>query len=324
MQSDLILREDDYQQMMETVVEPYLKKREREFFLEREKGRKLHCINYRADDPVGVLLISHGFTESAEKYKEICYYLVKEHYHVYIPEHCGHGKSYRLTEDPSLVHVDHYERYVNDLLFTAMLAKNENKNLPLFLYAHSMGGGIGAAASARKPELFSKIVLTSPMIRPLTGKVPWSLARMVAVCMCLSGKEMAYANGHPYDGNETFEESCALSRARFTYYQVKRDSQKELQTCAASFGWLREAGKLNTYLRREAIKQLQSPVILFQAEQDTLVSKKEQIRFIRALSSRGVSAKLIPVKDARHEIFNLASPAVEQYWAQVFEFLHIL
>lgn len=321
MQKDLVLKDESYQEMMETMAEPFLKERFQELFFQREKEGMLHCIKYQTENPKGVVLISHGFTESAEKYKEISYYFVKEHYHVYIPEHCGHGKSYRLTKDFSLVHVDHYERYVRDLLFIAMVAKKENQNLPLFLYAHSMGGGIGAAAAARKPELFAKMILTSPMIRPLTGKIPWSAARMIAAGMCLVGRKTAYANGHPYDGKETFEESASMSQARFAYYQKKRDSQRELQTCAATFGWLREAGKLNVYLRKEAVKSIQSPIILFQAQQETLVSKKEQRRFMNELKSRGVNAELISVENARHEIFNAEFPTLEKYWAQVFEFL---
>ena len=30
------------------------------------------------------------------------------------PEHCGHGLSYRLTDDPSLVHLDRWNRYSRD------------------------------------------------------------------------------------------------------------------------------------------------------------------------------------------------------------------
>ena len=81
---------------------------------------------------------------------------------MYIPEHCGHGRSYRLVEEPSLVHVDSYKRYVADLLFVARTAKKEHKNLKLYLFGHSMGGGIAAAAVAAKPKLFERLVLSSP------------------------------------------------------------------------------------------------------------------------------------------------------------------
>ena len=108
---------------------------------------------------------------------------------MYIPEHCGHGRSYRLVEDPSLVHVDSYKRYVADLLFVARTAKKEHKNLKLYLFGHSMGGGIAAAAVAAKPKLFERLVLSSPMIRPLSGKVPWHDARTMRQLFVKQGRQ---------------------------------------------------------------------------------------------------------------------------------------
>ena len=45
-------------------------------------------------------------TEAAPKYDEMIYYFLKAGYHVNMPEHMGHGQRYRLTADPSLVHID--------------------------------------------------------------------------------------------------------------------------------------------------------------------------------------------------------------------------
>ena len=112
-----VLQEKNYAERMQNGVEPYLAAHAEEFYWERESGHPIHVLRYRAFRPRGVVVISHGFTENAEKYKEIVYYFIKEHFHVYLPEHCGHGKSYRLVEDPSLVYVDSYHRYVEDLLF---------------------------------------------------------------------------------------------------------------------------------------------------------------------------------------------------------------
>lgn len=77
---------------MQNGVEPYLAAHAEEFYWERESGHPIHVLRYRAFRPRGVVVISHGFTENAEKYKEIVYYFIKEHFHVYLPEHCGHGK----------------------------------------------------------------------------------------------------------------------------------------------------------------------------------------------------------------------------------------
>lgn len=323
MQENLILGEENYIEVMEHVVTPYLKEREQEYYWEREEGKAIHCLRYTAEAPKGVVVISHGFTESAEKYKEVLYYFVKEQYHVYMPEHCGHGKSYRLVEDPSLVHVDTWERYVDDLLFVVAQAREEYPQMPFYLYAHSMGGGIGAAAAGKEPGYFEKVILTSPMIRPLTGGVPWDITRRIASAACRGRRKTYYVSGRPYDGgvNDSFEDSSSLSQVRFEYYQNKRRKQRELQTNGASFGWLDAACNLNEYLHKEAAKRIRAKVILFQAELEHLVSKEEQFRFVEELKAEGCDARIVLVKGAKHEIFNAKGKILEKYWKKVFAFL---
>ena len=318
-----VLGEEHYADTMIKMVEPYVNKRAAELFLEREEGHPIHCVRYRAVRPKGVVMICHGFTENAEKYKEVVYYFLKEHYHVCIPEHCGHGKSYRLTQDPSLVHVDCYQRYVEDFLFAAEKMKEEAGTLPMFLYGHSMGGGIGAAAVAKAPELFQKVILSSPMIRPLTGKVPWPDARRIAACNCITGRSERYVAGQkPYSGTDSFESSSSLSKARFDYYQSKRKAEPLYQLNAASYGWLLAAAKLNRGLQKSAWKKITAPVLLFQAEQEHLVSNREQERFIRRLAYRMPGkGKLVRVPKTKHEIFNAGSRVQKGYWNMVFDYL---
>lgn len=318
---NLILKEKDYKETMEQIVCPYLRQRQSLLWLERKQGNKIYCMRYRAEQAKGIVLISHGFTESAEKYEEVIYYFLKKGFHVYCMEHCGHGYSYRLTEDMSLVHIDRYERYVEDLLFTAKTVKTENAGLPLFLYAHSMGGGIGAAAAAKEPDCFDKIILSSPMLRPQTKPVPWGLAKMIARIYCLAGKEKDYVMGQkPYGGLEQFAESASTSEARFAYYQQKRSTEPLYQINAPSYGWLREAGRMNRYLRREGWKRIAAPVLLFQAEQDAFVSLREQERFAKKLGGRR-EVQLIKTAGTKHEIYNADDAVLQSYWEKVFEFL---
>lgn len=316
----IFLQEENYGEVMKGVAEPYLEKRKSVFRAEREPGRRIYCVRYRADNPKGVMMISHGFTENAEKYKEILYYFVKLGYLVYMPEHCGHGRSYRMTEDPSLVHVDSYRRYVKDFLYVSRIAEKENPGLPLYLYGHSMGGGIAAAAAAAVPELYKKVVLSSPMIRPATGKVAWHDAKMISYVFCKMGKGKRYVAGQsPYDGREDFEKSSSTSRARYEYYQEKRKKEALFQLNAASYGWLQAAGVLNRDLQKKAWRTIQAPVLLFQADDEKLVSKKEQERFIKKLARRGLG-KMVPVPGSRHEIFNSDTRTAEIYWKMVFRF----
>ena len=255
-----VLQEKKYAERMQNGVEPYLAAHAEEFYWERESGHPIHVLRYRAFRPRGVVVISHGFTENAEKYKEIVYYFIKEHFHVYLPEHCGHGKSYRLVDDPSLVYVDSYHRYVEDLLFVRRKAK----------------------AAAKAPHLIRKVVLSTPMIRPLTGKVPFADAKRIAAFACATERGTQYVVGQkPYQGIESFKQSSSLSRPRFLYYQQKREKEPLYHLNAASYGWLHAAAHLYRDLMRSGWKRIEAPVLLFQAENDHLVSNRAQERMIR-------------------------------------------
>ena len=258
-----IIQEENYEYAMRNEVEPYLAAHCRDKFVTgaKEDGQgktaragKLHVKFYETERPNGVVIVSHGFTEGAPKYDEIVYYFLKAGYHVCIPEHTGHGLSYRLTEDPSLVHIDTWKRFVRDFLKICHHTVRRYPNLPRFLFAHSMGGAIGTIAAAWEPDLFQKIILSSPMIRPLTGNVPWPLTVAIAQTECLVGRAKKYVIGQkPYEGNETLETSAAVSEARFTRYNEIRKRCKDIQTSAASYGWLLASIKMSWFISRATL-----------------------------------------------------------------------
>lgn len=319
---DMILPENGYAEAMETLVLPYLAERKTEHYCEREKEKPIFYMRCLADEPRGIVILSHGYTETAEKHLENIYYFLRGGYHVFMPEHCGHGRSYRLsgdTEDLSLVHVDDYQRYVDDLLYVSRIAAREFPELPVCLYGHSMGGGIAAAAVSAAPELFSRLILSSPMIRPNTAPVPWPLACLIAGAFCLMHKEEKYlAGNHPYEGPEKFEDSASVSESRFNYYQKKRSEEPLFQMSAASYGWLLQTARLNHALQKKAWRQITCPVLLFQAEDEKYVSKREQERFIRKLNRRNHgNLKLFRVKGSKHEIFNSGEEVLKHYWQKI-------
>ncbi|MDO4522033.1 MAG: alpha/beta hydrolase [Eubacteriales bacterium] len=319
----IVLEEKTYAQKMAEEVEPYLELHGESRETERENGKRIFYVKYLADQPKGVVLISHGFTESTEKYKENIYYFLKAGYDVYMHDHCGHGRSYRLVEDMSLVYVDRFERYVEDLLHMTKLIEKEHPGLPLYLYGHSMGGGVAAAAAARRPKVYAKLILSSPMIRPITGGLPWGVTKLIDGAACLMGKEKDYVPGaHPYGGMEKFEDSASVNKERFLYYEKKRATQSIYQTCAPSFGWLREAIRLNHDLQSQAWKRISVPVLLFQSGKDTFVVGEQQELFVKKINEHGKTrAKLVRFPEAKHEIFNSDSDTVERYWNMIFKFM---
>ena len=325
----LILKDETYASQMEHLVLPFLISRKEGFWLAREDNpkQKIYCAKYTSDcsgeKRRGIVIISHGYTENSEKYREVIYYFLKMGYHVYIPDHCGHGRSYRLTDELFLVHIDKYERYVEDLLSVAYHAKSDYGTLPIYLYGHSMGGGIAAATVAASPNLFRKVILTSPLIRPDTHPLPWNFASLAARIACLFGKSIHHLpGGHPFDDTESFEQSSSMSQIRFDYEQTIRRTEPLFQNTCGTYRWILSAAKLHRFLMRTAWKRIHIPLLLFQAENDHIVSGKAQYQFIQKINRRHAAPTwLIKVPDSKHEIYNAEYKTLLKYWTKIFRFL---
>lgn len=113
----MIPEEANYQRTMKRDVEPYLRSYEKDGYIESYDKTAIYYRTYRIPQAKAGIVISHGFCEFAEKYREVIYYFLQNGYSVYVPEHRGHGYSDRIVVDGEKVHVEDYEQYVQDLHF---------------------------------------------------------------------------------------------------------------------------------------------------------------------------------------------------------------
>ena len=128
--------------------------------------------------------------------------------------------------------------------------------------------------------------------------------------------------GHAFDGRESFEDCASTSRERFAYYQKKRNAQPLFQMSAASCGWLNETARLNRYLMGKGWKRIQTPLLIFQAQDDAFVSAAEQDRFAAKGKAAGkVSVRMLCIDSTKHEIFNSEAPVLQNYWKEILTFL---
>ena len=316
-----LIREEQYESMMRAVVEPGLAAMREEIEMPLEDGGTLHAEVYNRLDARQAVVLLHGYTESAEKFREMAWYFVQAGYSVFSYDHRGHGRSARAVEDTSITHVERFDDYVRDLeTFMAQVVEPRMRGGRLCLYAHSMGGAVGAMALMRHPDWFDRAVLTAPMIAPSSAPFPRWMGQAIARVMCAlgKGKERAFI-GKPFDPErETFELSCSTGRARFEYYQKKRVSQKHLQNCAPTYRWVKEAvGVTRTLLNKENNLRIKTPVLLCQAGLDSIVCLPEQRRFVEQTPG----ATLRVFETAKHEIYNSDDAVMREYVPAVIGFL---
>lgn len=272
----------------------------------------------------GCIVISHGFTEFAEKYDELAFYFLLAGYSVCVIDHRGHGKSARDVSDPALVWIDDWQRYAVDLAcFAQTVGQSYASGQPLNLFAHSMGGGVGAAVLERHPMLFDKAVLSAPMVAPQTGMSMWLTRALVSlVCACgLGRRRVMFQKEFDPAAPPDLSRYELSSEARERWYHKLRCEHEEYRTYCASFGWVRQAMCLNrAILDRRACSEVETPILLFQAGHDLWVRNKPQDEFIRRVRDGGCDARLVRIEDSEHEIFSMPNAVYRPYLEQILDF----
>lgn len=313
------ISEANYETDMANIVEPAISAIRSSGYTERIDGEVIYWERYEPDTYIGSIVISHGFAESCDKYAEMIYYFVQAGYQVFICDHRGHGRSYRIAKEMWLTHVDRFDDYINDFhhFMKHIVLQNLNEK-PLFLYAHSMGGAIGARYLELYQGVFDRAVLSAPMLEIDSGNIPMFAAKLYAGYQSLVGNKMKPLFIHtPFREDESFEEGVATSRARFNYYLDKRITTPHLQNSAATYQWMRESIRtVNKIVSRNNCSKVNIPVLLFQAEIDTLVKPGGQQRFISSIQHGTISRIL----GSKHEIYRSHNEILQPYLDEILQF----
>ena len=271
-------------------------------FFMGEKDIKIYYKSYEVEDSEEVIVISHGFCESSEKYRELIKTFNKNNYSVYIIDHRGHGKSGRLGIDNSQINVEDFNYYIKDLktFLDSIVVPNLNDR-KLYLFAHSMGGAIGALFLEKHNNYFEKAIFNCPMMEIDTGKYPKIVSKIVSKLFCTIGMGNKYLFGHgPFNSKPDFINSATSSRKRYDSYFNKQLEHKELQTSGGSFNWLNQAFKgIKELLKEENIQNIKADALLFQAGKDTFVKPNGHNKFV----SLAKNCEFVRFEDAKHEIY---------------------
>lgn len=74
----MIPEEANYQRTMKRDVEPYLRSYEKDGYIESYDKTAIYYRTYRIPQAKAGIVISHGFCEFAEKYREVIYYFLQK------------------------------------------------------------------------------------------------------------------------------------------------------------------------------------------------------------------------------------------------------
>ncbi|MCL1140482.1 alpha/beta fold hydrolase [Shewanella pneumatophori] len=244
---------------------------------------------------IGTIVISSGRVESYLKYKELMFDLYQQGYSLFAIDHRGQGLSARTTQNPHQGHIDKFQRYVDDFAeFIDKVVKplaTEN----YFLVGHSMGGAIGTLYLEQYPKTFKAAVFSAPMYGiklPLTK----SFIRGLAALLDNHKKPNYILGGKDYHAAAFDKNDLTNSKLRYEDYRELYQQVPQLQLGSPTNHWLVESIDAGEQAI-QAARNSQIPLLILQAEEDTIVDNRAQKRAINGL------CQLVKIPYARHEIF---------------------
>ncbi len=263
------------------------------------EGLKIRYVCFESGKESGALVVLPGKSETYLKYAELFYDLQELKLSMYAFDHRGMGFSERLLPDRLKVHVEDFRHYLEDLkrFLAAVVGARDHEKL--FVLGHSMGGLVAALHLERRPADFRAAVLSAPMFEIDTGRLPSFLARLIAGPLeCIKGST-SYGPGQDKPRRPSFAGN-RLTHSYPRWFLWERETipnTPEIHFGGVTSRWLRE----NLRYGRKAVLgagKIAVPVLLLQAEEDSITRAGGQDRFCR----RAPLCRKELIHGARHEI----------------------
>jgi lysophospholipase len=241
-----------------------------------------------------LLVILPGKGEPLERYAEMLYDLRTLKRDVLLVQFRGQGYSSRSLKDPEKTHIRKFNYIIDDLdhLFNHLkIRKNYSK---ISLVAHSMGAHHGLRYEAAYP-IFDQIILNSPLIGLLdeskTDRNYYLTQMMIAL-----GMGNSYVPGRGGWQDWSFEKNdVTQSFTRFRNIRRIHIDNSNTRLGSVTVRWANEALKSEKKLFSQA-KKINTPVKIFQAGNELIVSNEKQQLLCKVLPS----CEIFHVKGAMH------------------------
>jgi lysophospholipase len=251
------------------------------------------------------LIILPGRTEPSEKYAEFIYDInqtsLGHELNYFVMDHRGQGSSDRLSSTYDLGHVDHFDNYISDVknFLDIVVSKSDCKRR--FLFAHSMGAGIGLSFVLENPDYFNALAISSPMLKIQTKPYPYLVAKTIVTSMVVIGKGATFAAGQKgYNPNNTFENNkYTSSKERFEMAeQIFKDLPKTILG-GPSNKWIYEVMKGTSSLRRK-YKKITAPMNVYIAGNESYSEPSD----MHKLCAKALQCNEFNFPNSKHEIYN--------------------
>ncbi len=229
-----------------------------------------------------VLLLAHGYGEHGGRYQTLADHFVPRGFAIYALDHRGHGRSEGVRG-----HCGRFAEFVADLHAFRVRVEEEQREKPLILVGHSMGGLIAIRYLLAHDQGLSGAVLSSPTLGLGDEPSRW-LQFLGRILSWIAPRTSFRGNVEP----EFLSHDPAVGRA---YSGDPLVHGRATARFFSEFKWaMRNAN--------ERAAEIRLPLLILQAGDDRLVDPRAVGEFAGRVGKEGKKFHLYP--ELYHELFN--------------------
>ena len=253
-----------------------------------------------------IVLIIHGMAEHVERYSDMANYLKDHGLITYTFDLIGHGKSCFQNEKVGIIKSDDFfESLIECINQIYNYIRRTNDDLPIYLFAHSMGSMISQSYLQKYPNHFDKVILSGTDL----GSAKYKLLKFITKCSIRRNGLYSYSK---LVNKLTIEFLDIKFKTKLGWLSVNKDNiEKYLNDplCNETYpvGYFNSlAAHLIESVKDENIKKIKLSKILFITGIDDPVTNfsKSTKKIHKKYLNNGINAFIEIVPNARHEFFH--------------------
>lgn len=260
--------------------------------------------------PDAVVIGLQGLSEYTEKYFELANDLKSRNLSFWMMDWQGQGKSDRHLKNPQKRHSFSFDEDIADLhFFINEYVKHSAVHpdvgrIPLVMLGHSMGANIGLRYLYRHPDTFSCAAFTAPMlgIHAFRNMPNWLALMLSTLASGISGPRYAgfkHGDWKPETRGLPHMDIFSNDPVRKEIHNKWFGHDPSLRVGNVTYGWVQQALRSCAQLHgKNVLRDIKTPCLMALAGDDKLVDNKAA----RLAAKRMENAKLIEIKEAKHEI----------------------
>ncbi len=291
----------------------------RSYYVTMDDGINLricHWIN-ETKNSNGTILLQQGHNEFIEKYFETIQEFLERNYSVIAFDWRGQGMSDRQINDIHKSYIKDYDRHDKDLRYILLDLIKDNFPEPLIGIGHSMGGCLMLSAFHDHPEIFSKGILSAPML----GFKNEGFLRAASSIMNFFKKDTDYLLGSkPNMGKETpFHENDLTSDPQ-RYSRIINLIRKHpnIRLWGVTNGFAKAVNKRFKKIRSNGwAESIDLEILIINNLNDRVVDSNK----IKEMQRRLKNSQSIEFSETEHEIFMEKTIFRKKMWEAIDNFL---